>query len=87
MDNLAVYGGKTSLIYADGASVMAKENNFTRIGHLNEVYQNFTQDIGLDDKATYLPVYDDPWSNRTWTQSRGIFWLRSGARDANLTTP
>ena len=32
-----------SLFYADGATLTANGNKFSRIGHLNHNYQNFTQ--------------------------------------------
>ena len=87
VDNVIVYGGKAGLIYADGATVMAKENKFTRIGTLNTAVHNFTLDIGLTNKAAYMPVDADTWSSRNWTQGRGIFQLRSGARTTSMITP
>ena len=85
-----------SLFYADGATLTASGNKFSRIGALNHNYQNFTQDEyffvdknsdGIPDGfAKYFPVDKTLWSNRTWTQGKGIFWMRSGARSTTTNT-
>lgn len=86
-----------SLFYADGATLTASGNKFSRIGHLNHNYQNFTQDEYFftdtnpadgcpDGFACYFPVDKTLWSNRTWTQGKGIFWMRSGIRSTTTNT-
>lgn len=85
VDDVVTYGNETSLFYADEASLSAIGNKFTRIGSFNPNYKNFTLLNDYKVVAEYFPIANETWSNTTWTQGKGIFSLRAGARSASQT--
>ena len=77
IDDCFSLGGDNALVYVEGAALVAEKNVFRRSGHLDTSTQNFTQDYNYPIGPDYFPVNSTLWSSRTWSQSKGVFWLKS----------
>jgi len=75
------------LVFVEGAAFNATNNVFRRAGILNTQIQNFTTDLDYMVLSSYFPINTTLYSQRTWQQERGAFWLKSirkDSQDANL---
>jgi len=87
VDDSFSLGGEASLVYVEGAALSASKNLFRRVGLMNTQLQSFVKDKSLKSSASYFPVDAALWSSRTWTQEKGVFWIKGIRKGEDFFTP